>query len=85
MTEHRRRRRPRGDRRLRRDRHGVEDRAALGDDQQAMVLYDLTTGPFGILRVTEHLAVRDGRIASSTLVFDSHPVREAMANSSSDR
>lgn len=53
--------------------------AATGDDQQAIVMYDMVTGPFGTLRAAEHLAIRDGKIKTDTLVFDTHEVRKAQA------
>jgi SnoaL-like domain len=51
--------------------------AALGDDERAMIMYDMTTGPFGTLRAAEYLVVRDGKITSDMLVFDTHEVRKA--------
>lgn len=54
---------------------GVTVLAALGDDGQAMLLYDMATGPFGMMRAAEHLTVAEGRIRASRLVFDTHPVR----------
>jgi hypothetical protein len=51
--------------------------AALGDDAQALIMYDMVTGPFGTLRAAERLEIRDGKIATDTLVFDSHEVRKA--------
>ena len=51
--------------------------AALGDDQRAMIMYDLTTGPFGTLRAAEHLIIRDGKIRRDALVFDTHELRKA--------
>lgn len=52
--------------------------AVLGDDDQAMIMYDLVTGPFGTLRAADRLVVRAGRIVSDQLVFDTHEVRRAM-------
>ncbi|WP_232664908.1 nuclear transport factor 2 family protein [Pseudonocardia sp. TRM90224] len=49
---------------------GVKVVAALGDAEQAVVVYEMATGPFGTIRAVDHVAVRDGRIASDTLVFD---------------
>lgn len=51
--------------------------SVLGDADRAMVMYDMETGPFGILRAVDHLVVRDGRIQSDTLVFDTYEVRKA--------
>ncbi|MGH2962231.1 MAG: nuclear transport factor 2 family protein [Solirubrobacterales bacterium] len=49
--------------------------AAVGDDEQALIMYDMVTGPFGTLRAAEHLVISDGKIKTSTLVFDTHEVR----------
>jgi len=48
--------------------------AVLGDDEQAMILYELTTGP---QRATyaERLTFRDGKIQTDRLIFDSYPMR----------
>lgn len=51
--------------------------AATGDDQQAVVMYEMVTEAFGTLRAAEHLIVRDGKIQASKLVFDTHEVRKA--------
>ncbi|NRQ31867.1 nuclear transport factor 2 family protein [Nonomuraea sp. NN258] len=56
---------------------GVDIIAALGDAEQAMVIYDMRTGPFGTLRVVDHLIVRDGRITSDVVVFDTYEMRKA--------
>ncbi|WP_433329089.1 nuclear transport factor 2 family protein [Spirillospora sp. CA-294931] len=58
---------------------GVDVIAALGDAEQAMVIYDMRTGPFGTLRVVDHLVLRDGKIISDVVVFDTHEVRKAEA------
>jgi ketosteroid isomerase-like protein len=52
--------------------------AVVGDDDRAMIMYDMQTEPFGTLRAVDHLVVRDGRITSDTLVFDTYEVRKAM-------
>jgi hypothetical protein len=57
---------------------GVEIVAVLGDDEQAMIMYDMETEPFGTLRAVDHLVVRDGKITSDVLVFDTYEVRKAM-------
>lgn len=51
--------------------------AAVGDDERAMVMYDMTTAPFGVLRAVDCVVVSDGKIKSDTLVFDTHEVRKA--------
>ena len=48
---------------------------AFGDDDRALIAYDLATGPFGTLRCTDHLQVRDGRIVFDSLLFDTHAIR----------
>jgi hypothetical protein len=56
---------------------GVEIMGVVGDEERAMIMYDMHTGPFGTLKAVDHLEVRDGRIISDTLVFDTYPVRTA--------
>ena len=41
---------------------GLKILAVLGDDAQALIMYEVTTGPFGILTCAEHLTVHDGQI-----------------------
>jgi ketosteroid isomerase-like protein len=52
----------------------VEIIAALGDDERAMVMYDMKTGPFGTIRAADSFAVRDGKITCDLLVFDTRPL-----------
>ncbi|MFB4317793.1 nuclear transport factor 2 family protein [Actinomadura sp. 21ATH] len=56
---------------------GVDIIAALGDAEQAMVVYNMRTGPFGTLRTVDHLVVRDGKIVSDVVVFDTYEMRKA--------
>jgi hypothetical protein len=56
---------------------GLQILAALGTDERAMIMYDLTTGPFGRLRAAEDLVISEGKITRDTLVFDTHPIRMA--------
>jgi hypothetical protein len=56
---------------------GLEILTALGTDERAMIMYDLTTAPFGVLRAAEDLVISEGKITRDTLVFDTHPVRGA--------
>jgi hypothetical protein len=56
---------------------GVSVHAVVGDDERAMVMYDMETGPFGTIRAVDHLVVRDGRIIADTLLFDTYEVRKA--------
>jgi hypothetical protein len=44
------------------------------------VVYDMRTAPFGTIRAVDHLVVRDGRIVSDNLVFDTYEVRKAKAS-----
>ena len=48
--------------------------AALGDDDQAIIMYELTTGPLRAI-YAERLTIRDGKIQTDRLVFDSYPMR----------
>lgn len=54
---------------------GVTIIAAVGDERQAMIIYDMATRPFGTIRAVDHLVVEDGQITSDTLVFDTSPLR----------
>ncbi|MEW2354307.1 nuclear transport factor 2 family protein [Spirillospora sp. NPDC029432] len=56
---------------------GVDVIAALGDAGQAMVIYNMRTVPFGTLRVVDHLVLRDGKIISDVVVFDTYEIRKA--------
>lgn len=56
---------------------GVDIVAALGDQEQAVVVYDMKTAPFGTIRAVDHLVVRHGKIQSDTLVFDTYELRKA--------
>ena len=60
---------------------GVSVLAVVGDGDQAMIMYDMETGPFGTLRAVDHLVVRDGRITADTLVFDTYELRKAVETS----
>ncbi|MFC0624166.1 nuclear transport factor 2 family protein [Kribbella deserti] len=50
--------------------------AAYGDDEHAVVMYDMDAGPLGTIRAADHFVVRDGRVVSDQLVFDTHALRE---------
>jgi hypothetical protein len=41
-----------------------------------MVMYDLTTEPFGLIRAAEAFVVAGGKISRNTLVFDTYKVRK---------
>lgn len=51
--------------------------AALGDDDEAILLYDMVLDPVGELRVAEHFAVADGRITRIRHVHDTVALRAA--------
>lgn len=54
--------------------NGVTVIAAMGDGDRAMIMYDMSTGPFGIVRAVDLLTVADERITSDVLVFDTAPL-----------
>lgn len=54
---------------------GVEVVAALGDGDQAILMYTMRTGPFGPLPAAERFQVVDGRIAEDHVIWDTHLVR----------
>jgi limonene-1,2-epoxide hydrolase len=54
---------------------GVDILAAVGDGENAMIMYEMRTGPFGTVPAADHFVIRDGRIASNRLVFDTHRIR----------
>lgn len=47
--------------------------AAFGDDQNAVIVYRADTLPVRDAYVTEHLVVRDGKIASTRVIYDATP------------
>jgi ketosteroid isomerase-like protein len=49
--------------------------AAYGDAERAVVMYDMKTGPFGTVRAADTFVVRDGKIVSDRLVFDTYELR----------
>jgi limonene-1,2-epoxide hydrolase len=51
--------------------------AVLGNDTEAMIMYDMEAGHFGTLRAVDHLVVRGGKIISDRLVFDTYELRNA--------
>lgn len=55
---------------------GVRIIAAFGDDTQALIMYELVTGRFGALTCAKLFAIRDGKIHSDRLTFDSYLVRQ---------
>lgn len=58
---------------------GVKILAALGDDSQALIMYELATPKFGTLTSAELLTFHNGKIAADKLTFDTFPIRGAGA------
>jgi len=58
---------------------GLRVVAAFGDDAQALIMYEVSTGPWGTLRCAECFTVTDGKIQTDTLTFDTYKVRAAAA------
>ena len=51
----------------------------LGDNEQAVVVYDADTYPVPHAIVAEHLVVKNGKIASVRVIYDSTPFAAYMA------
>jgi hypothetical protein len=58
---------------------GLKVLAVLGDDERAVIMYELSTDAFGTLTGAELLVVRDGKIQTDRLTFDTFPIRQARA------
>ncbi len=58
---------------------GMQVVAAFGDDEQGLIMYEVTTGPFGTLRCAECFTVTDGKIQTDKLTFDTYKIRAAAA------
>lgn len=58
---------------------GMELIAVLGDQLQALLMYRVTTGPFGELMCGERITVRAGKIQSDQVAFDTFAIRAAQA------
>lgn len=43
--------------------------ADFGDDSQALIMYEVTMGPGGVVRGAELLTIRDGKIVDDKLTF----------------
>ena len=52
---------------------GTEKQKVFVDDEDVCVIYDLKTAPVPSSRTCEWYRVRDGRIASVSVVFDARP------------
>jgi SnoaL-like domain len=50
-----------------------------GDDENAVLVYDCETIPVKNAPAAEYLTVKDGKITSIRMVFDTTPFREAQA------
>jgi limonene-1,2-epoxide hydrolase len=55
---------------------GVKIIAAFGDDTQALIMYELLTERFGALTCAKLFTIRDGKIQTDRLTFDSYPLRK---------
>jgi hypothetical protein len=55
---------------------GASVLAVAGDASQALIMYDIETVPFGTLRAVDRVVVRDGKITSDILVFDTSKLRQ---------
>jgi len=49
--------------------------AAFGDDDTALLMYDLVTDPYGVLTCAKLISVRNGKIVEDRLTFDSFIIR----------
>jgi len=58
---------------------GWRQLAALAEGEQVMLMYEVSLPAGTPVRLAEHFTVRDGRIRSETLVFDTLATREAAA------
>jgi ketosteroid isomerase-like protein len=56
--------------------------AAFGDDKQAAIVYDSDTLPVKSAIVAEYITVKNGRIASTRVIYDATPFAEYMAKQS---
>ncbi len=56
---------------------GLKILAAFGDDQQTLIMYEVTTAPFGAITAAELLTVQDGKIHADRLTFDTYAMRQA--------
>jgi ketosteroid isomerase-like protein len=58
---------------------GWRQLAAVAQREQAMLMYEVRLPSGKPIRLAEHFTVRDGKIRSETLVFDTAALREAQA------
>jgi ketosteroid isomerase-like protein len=50
--------------------------AVHGDDDQAVVVYEVETHPVPLARVAEFIKVRNGKLASTDVIYDGTPFAE---------
>ena len=53
--------------------------AAFGDDDKAVIVYDAETHPVASAITSEYIVVKDGKIASTSVIFDATPFAAYMA------
>jgi SnoaL-like domain len=58
---------------------GADILSAVGDGERAIVMYDVSTRPFGVIKAAEEFVVSGGKICRNTLVFDTYEVRMVRA------
>ena len=56
---------------------GVQILAAFGDDTQALIMYEAPTKDYGTLACAKLFTLRDGKVVSDRLTFDSYEMRKA--------
>ena len=52
--------------------------AAFGDDEHAVIVYNSQTYPVANAIVAEHVIVKNGKLSSTTVIYDSAPFAEYM-------
>ena len=55
---------------------GVKILATFGDDTQVLIMYELITDRFGALTCAKLFTIRDGKIQTDRLTFDSYQIRQ---------
>jgi ketosteroid isomerase-like protein len=53
--------------------------AEFADDEQVLMLYDLPTGTVGTVRCCDRFTIKDGKIQTNQLLFDTSPFRQVQA------
>lgn len=53
--------------------------AEFADDEQVLMLYDIPTAPFGLVRSCDYFLITAGKIRANQLLFDASPFRPAQA------